>query len=54
MASVGDSGPEQGAIWNAIVTVSQESFVDARLILAVIMQESTGNVRAPCTAGYNC
>ena len=34
-----DSGPEQGEIYNAIVRVSQEAKVDARLILAVIMQE---------------
>lgn len=44
-----DSGPEQGAIYNAIVQVSQEAKVDARLILAVIMQESSGNVRVGCT-----
>ena len=34
-----DSGPEQGAIYNAILQAAQESKVDARLILAVIMQE---------------
>ena len=34
-----DSGPEQGAIYDAIVQVSQEAKVDARFILAVIMQE---------------
>ncbi|CAZ84509.1 unnamed protein product [Tuber melanosporum] len=44
-----DTGPEQGAIYDAIVQVSQEAKVDARLILAVIMQESSGNVRVPCT-----
>ena len=39
LAVVGDSGPEQGAIYNAIVQVSQDSKVDARLILAIILQE---------------
>lgn len=34
-----DSGPEQGAIYDAILQVSREAKVDARLILAVIMQE---------------
>ncbi|MCJ1387944.1 hypothetical protein MMC18_000787 [Xylographa bjoerkii] len=46
---VGDTGPEQGAIYNAIVSVSQQAKVDARVILAVIIQESTGNVRVGCT-----
>ncbi|KZF25135.1 hypothetical protein L228DRAFT_243927 [Xylona heveae TC161] len=44
-----ESGPIQGNIWDAIQTVSSESMVDPRLILAVIMQESTGNVNVPCT-----
>ena len=34
-----ESGPIQGDIWNAIVSVSQNSRVDARFILAIIMQE---------------
>ena len=34
-----ESGPIQGAIWNAIVQVSADSKVDARFILAIIMQE---------------
>lgn len=34
-----ESGPIQGAIWNAIVQVSENSLVDARFILAIIMQE---------------
>ena len=39
LVPVGDSGPEQGAIYNAIVSVSKASKVDARVILAVIIQE---------------
>lgn len=34
-----ESGPIQGDIWNAIVQVSADSQVDARFILAIIMQE---------------
>ncbi|RFU27540.1 hypothetical protein B7463_g8799, partial [Scytalidium lignicola] len=49
-----ESGPIQGAIWNAIVSVSESALVDARFILAIIMQESTGNVYVPCTGYENC
>jgi glucan 1,3-beta-glucosidase len=35
-----ESGPIQGDIWNAIVQVSANSLVDARFILAIIMQEA--------------
>jgi hypothetical protein len=34
-----DTGEQQGEIYNAIVSVSKQSHVDARLILAVIIQE---------------
>ena len=47
---VGDTGPEQGAIYNAIVSVSQQAKVDARVILAVIIQEvcfATGSTPLP-------
>ncbi|RFU32374.1 Beta-glucosidase/Glucan 1,3-beta-glucosidase/Glucan endo-1,3-beta-D-glucosidase, partial [Scytalidium lignicola] len=44
-----ESGPIQGDIYNAIVEISQNSKVDARLILAIIMQESTGDVYVGCT-----
>lgn len=39
MAYTPDSGEQQGEIYNAIVEISQATLVDARLILAVIMQE---------------
>lgn len=39
LAATGDTSAEQNDIYNSIISVSQESFVDARLILAVIMQE---------------
>lgn len=42
-----DSGPEIGAIYNGIQQVAIETNVDHRFILAVIMQESSGCVRAP-------
>ena len=47
--SLEESGPIQGQLYNAIVEVSRDSMVDARLILAIIMQESTGNVYVRCT-----
>ena len=34
-----ESGPLQGDLWNSIVQVAANSKVDARFILAVIMQE---------------
>jgi hypothetical protein len=47
-----DNSPEEIAnIRSAITQVSGESGVDARFILAVVMQESVGCVRAPTT--YN-
>jgi hypothetical protein len=39
-----ESGPIQGAIWNAIVEVSAAAKVDPRLILAVVMQEVWHNL----------
>lgn len=39
MAFTPDSGEQQGEIWNAVLQISQQSKVDARLIMAVIMQE---------------
>lgn len=44
-----DSGPEVGAIYNALQQVAMETEVDHRFILAVVMQESGGCVRAPTT-----
>jgi flagellum-specific peptidoglycan hydrolase FlgJ len=39
MSDSGSSGEQIGEIWNAILQVSQESKVDPRLILAVVIQE---------------
>lgn len=44
-----NSGPEVGAIWDGIQKAADASGVDHRFILAVIMQESHGCVRAPTT-----
>ena len=44
-----DSGPEVGAIWNAIEAVAAETGVDHHFILATIIQESGGCVRVPTT-----
>ena len=43
------SGPEIGAIWDAIQLVAAETGLDHRFILAVVLQESGGCVRAPTT-----
>ncbi|CEJ90125.1 hypothetical protein VHEMI05929 [[Torrubiella] hemipterigena] len=44
-----DSGPEVGAIYDGIQAAAKATGVDHRFILAVIMQESAGCVRAPTT-----
>ena len=44
-----DSGTEIGDIYNAIQSVATATKVDHRFILAVILQESGGCVRAPTT-----
>ncbi|CAG8955343.1 hypothetical protein HYFRA_00011327 [Hymenoscyphus fraxineus] len=44
-----DSGPEVGAIYNAIQQVALETKVDHRFILATIIQESGGCVRVTTT-----
>ena len=44
-----DSGPEVGSIYNGIQQIAQQSGVDHRFILAVIMQESNGCVRIGTT-----
>lgn len=46
-----DNGPEVGAIWDGVQQVAAETGLDHRFILAVIMQESGGCVRAP-TSNY--
>lgn len=42
---------EIGKIWDAVLTVSNESGVDPRFIFAVILQESGGCVRVWATGG---
>ena len=44
-----NSGPEIGAIYDAIQSVATATNVDNRFILAVMMQESDGCVRVPTT-----
>ncbi|KAH7053395.1 hypothetical protein B0J12DRAFT_55214 [Macrophomina phaseolina] len=48
-----DSGPEIGAIYDAIQQIAQETKVDHRFILAVIIQESKGCVRVPTTGNID-
>jgi hypothetical protein len=49
LGPIGDSFNEAFAVLNAILYVSSQTLVDNRVILAVILQESTGNVRVGCT-----
>lgn len=44
-----NSADETQTVYNAIQAIAQKSYVDHRLILAVIVQESAGCVRAPTT-----
>ena len=46
-----DSAAEMTSIYNAIESVAAATFVDHRLILAVMLQESGGCVRVPTTNG---
>ncbi|KAF4630870.1 hypothetical protein G7Y89_g7261 [Cudoniella acicularis] len=49
LMAVNDSPDEISAIYNAILSEAKTSGVDARYILATIMEESTGNVRVGTT-----
>jgi hypothetical protein len=49
MKKAGNSDDENDQMKSDIQTVAKESGVDERAILATIMQESTGNIRAPDT-----
>ena len=46
---IGDSESEIQALRNAIILVGWNARVDPRVILSVILQESTGNLRVGCT-----
>ena len=46
-----DSGSEIDEIESTIQAISSQNNVDSRFILAIIMQESNGCVRAPTTFG---
>lgn len=49
LTPIGDSADEQAAMLAAITRVAKNSMVDARVILATIVDESTGNVNVGCT-----
>jgi len=49
-----NSEQENEWIKEGINQVSAVAKVDRRIILAMIMQESGGDIHVPCTAGYNC
>lgn len=44
MLSTGDTGPDVGSIFNAIGQAASSIGVDERVILCIIMQESSGDV----------
>ncbi|KAI8964429.1 hypothetical protein F5Y11DRAFT_316295 [Daldinia sp. FL1419] len=52
MAAMGDSGEDIGRIWNAVKECAKIG-VEERVIFAIIMQESTGNVGAPTTVNMD-
>ncbi|KAF2754414.1 hypothetical protein EJ05DRAFT_140893 [Pseudovirgaria hyperparasitica] len=57
MMMAGTNEEEAGFMKNAITEVSQKTQIDKRLILAEIMQESTGNVHVHCMtegSGSHC
>lgn len=47
-----DTGAEQADMKNSINKISLQSKVDQRVILAVILDESSGNVRVKCTQSF--
>ena len=46
---IGDSKAEAAAVYTGIVQIAKVARIDARVILSMIIAESTGNVRVPCT-----
>ena len=48
MFATGDTGPDIGAIWNAVLECAKLG-VEERVIFCIIMQESTGNVGVQTT-----
>jgi hypothetical protein len=49
MLSTGDVGEDVGRIFNAINSAAASIGVEERVILAIILQESGGDVGVPCT-----
>lgn len=49
LSPIGDTSEEIQAMHDAVVSVGQAAQVDPRVILSVILQESTGNVNVQCT-----
>ena len=49
LSPIGDTNQEIQAMQQAVVSVSKTAQVDPRVILAVILQESSGNVNVGCT-----
>lgn len=49
MFATGDTGPDVGAIFNAVNSAAAAIGVEERVIFAIILQESSGNVGVQCT-----
>jgi hypothetical protein len=49
MLSTGDTGEDVGRIFNAINSAAAAIGVEERVILSIILQESSGDVGVPCT-----
>jgi len=53
MAQTGNTGEDIGRIWNGVVDASKRIGVEERVIFAIIMQESTGNVGVGTTTNMD-
>jgi len=53
MAKTGDTGEDIGRIWNGVREASHKIGVEDRVIFAIIMQESTGNVGVGTTTNMD-
>lgn len=49
LSPIGDSSAEIQALQSAITSIGQAAQVDPRVILSIILQESTGNLKVGCT-----
>jgi soluble lytic murein transglycosylase-like protein len=53
MSRTGNTGEDIGRIWNAVLQASKQIGVEERVIFAIIMQESSGNVGVGTTTNMD-